>query len=197
MTARWNFAGMLRRMTKRACSAARPLAALLALIGFLAGTFGIPVPRFSPSAAANSGPFPCQAHRCGCASADQCWQSCCCFTNREKLAWAAINRVTPPDCEMSQYIASARAWRKAFTLVELLVVIAIIGVLVSLLLPAVQSAREAARRSQCQNHLRQWGLALQNYNSTFQAFPMTNAQNYLPDVQGFSPQARLLPFVHR
>lgn len=87
--------------------------------------------------------------------------------------------------------------RRAFTLVELLVVIAIIGILVALLLPAVQAAREAARRTQCSNHLRQWGLALQTYHDVYRSFPMTNAQNYLPNVQGFSPQARLLPFVEQ
>lgn len=86
---------------------------------------------------------------------------------------------------------------RGFTLVELLVVIAIIGVLVSLLLPAVQAAREAARRAKCLNHLRQWGLALHNYHDAFQAFPMTDAQNYKPNVQGFSPQARLLPFIEQ
>ncbi|MGV3606359.1 MAG: DUF1559 domain-containing protein [Planctomycetaceae bacterium] len=86
--------------------------------------------------------------------------------------------------------------RSGFTLVELLVVIAIIGVLVALLLPAVQAAREAARRMSCQNNLRQFGLALQNYHDTLKGFPPA-----LCIGQGaygeWSAQARLLPYLEQ
>ena len=83
---------------------------------------------------------------------------------------------------------------RGFTLVELLVVIAIIGILVALLLPAVQSARESARRMSCQNNLKQLGLAVQNYHDTFKVFPpgcLTQAT--------FGPSATvyLLPFIEQ
>jgi len=72
---------------------------------------------------------------------------------------------------MTRYGSSGREQKSGFTLIELLVVIAIIAVLIALLLPAVQQAREAARRSQCKNNLKQFGLAIFNYESTYSRFP--------------------------
>jgi prepilin-type N-terminal cleavage/methylation domain-containing protein/prepilin-type processing-associated H-X9-DG protein len=90
--------------------------------------------------------------------------------------------------------------RAAFTLVELLVVMAIIGILISLLLPAVQSARETARRSQCQNNLRQLGLALHGFHNTYRVFPasgwtMAGPGNPAGKFVGWRPLT--LPFIEQ
>ncbi len=86
-----------------------------------------------------------------------------------------------------------QSMRRGFTLIELLVVIAIIGILVALLLPAVQSAREAARRTSCANHQKQSVLALQNYHSTFKRFPGIGSES----TSAFSILAQILPFAEQ
>src|SRR5262245_49110684 len=91
--------------------------------------------------------------------------------------------------------------KSGFTLIELLVVIAIIAVLVALLLPAVQQAREAARRSQCKNNLKQIGLAIANYESSFKVYPFGKGANYVGAVAGaagyarWSVHAMILPYM--
>jgi len=102
---------------------------------------------------------------------------------------------------MSRFRGNAR---RGFTLIELLVVIAIIAVLIALLLPAVQAAREAARRAQCVNNLKQIGLALHNYESSNQSFPLggnngpggptTNDNRYWG---AWSAQTMLLPYMEQ
>ena len=82
---------------------------MAALLGFLGGTLGVPLPRLR-LAKDLSQPFPCQNHRCGCASADQCWRGCCCFTNLQKLAWATEHGVQPPE-----YVYLAAAHERAET----------------------------------------------------------------------------------
>jgi prepilin-type N-terminal cleavage/methylation domain-containing protein/prepilin-type processing-associated H-X9-DG protein len=93
--------------------------------------------------------------------------------------------------------------RRGFTLIELLVVIAIIGVLIALLLPAVQAAREAARRAQCVNNLKQIGIALHNYHQTNDCFPMGVSLNmyslppYWRAKNSWSHFGMLLPFMEQ
>ena len=102
------------------------------------------------------------------------------------------------------HVSSKR--RRGFTLVELLVVIAIIGILIALLLPAVQAARESARRAQCNNNLKQIGLGFHNYENTYKAFPpwaynfnVAPAGNTLnpPQTQGHAPLTLILPFMEQ
>ncbi len=89
--------------------------------------------------------------------------------------------------------------RRGFTLIELLVVIAIIAILIALLLPAVQQAREAARRTQCKNHLHEFGLALHNYADVYELFPPTQVKRWngtsLTGGNDMSVHARLLPYM--
>jgi prepilin-type N-terminal cleavage/methylation domain-containing protein/prepilin-type processing-associated H-X9-DG protein len=90
-----------------------------------------------------------------------------------------------------------RPARRAFTLVELLVVIAIIGILVSLLLPAVQAARAAARRTQCVNNLKQIGVAMHNYHDAVGALPMASHWATAPNYTFYSAFTAILPYMEQ
>ena len=92
---------------------------------------------------------------------------------------------------------SRSRFRHAFTLVELLVVIAIIGILVALLLPAVQAAREAGRRSSCSNNLRQIGLAVHNYMDVLGELPPAGCYVVGSTGASWSAQARILPYIEQ
>jgi len=88
--------------------------------------------------------------------------------------------------------------KRGFTLVELLVVIAIIGILVALLLPAIQAAREAARRTQCYNNMKQFALAAQNYHDVYKKFPrFSYPKTGLGAWEGFSVHVMLMPYIEQ
>ncbi len=92
----------------------------------------------------------------------------------------------------------SRPERRGFTLVELLVVIAIIGILVALLLPAVQSARASARRAQCVNNFKQWGLAIHNYHDVLKAMPIGATDlNGLPGMKRHTWVIGMTPFIEQ
>lgn len=92
-------------------------------------------------------------------------------------------------------MAGMRPARSGFTLIELLVVIALIGILMALLLPAVQQAREAARRTQCRNNLRQLALACHNYHDAHQVMPLNSRDIPGVQVNGFSWITMALPYL--
>ncbi len=100
---------------------------------------------------------------------------------------------------MDRWNRSRRRTLHGFTLVELLVVIAIIGILIALLLPAVQAARETARRLQCSNKLKQIGLAALNYESAYRTFPidMSHFNEGGAQLNGASWLVRILPFLEQ
>jgi hypothetical protein len=78
------------------CPRWRRLLVMLTVLGHLLATFGLPLPAPRRTKSTAGIPYPCQNRPCGCLSSEQCWQSCCCFTLQERLAWARANGVEPP-----------------------------------------------------------------------------------------------------
>jgi prepilin-type N-terminal cleavage/methylation domain-containing protein/prepilin-type processing-associated H-X9-DG protein len=112
--------------------------------------------------------------------------------------WKSHQRIfscAPSRRRVSPKLAFSGRRADGFTLVELLVVIAIIGILVALLLPAIQAAREAARRAQCQNHLKNIGLALQNYHSATGHFPKGFVSTGSGAIEAWAWSTFLLPYL--
>ncbi len=117
------------------------------------------------------------------------------FVNYLNLVKGSIVRLREDQCTLNRSQAMpchSSKIRQAFTLVELLVLISILGILMGLLLPAVQQAREAARRINCGNNLKQQGLALQHFESTFKFFPAGAEANTL-----HSWSTRVLPYLEQ
>lgn len=85
----------------------RRLVGLVVLVSVCASFFPLPVGSIPPRGKDQSQPFPCQNRPCGCASAEQCWKQCCCFTNAEKLVWAKANGVTPPQFVVDAAVAES------------------------------------------------------------------------------------------
>ncbi len=116
-----------------------------------------------------------------------------CMQRRMRFQCGATN--THASINQFQYHDSGKQPKSGFTLVELLVVIAIIGVLVALLLPAVQAAREAARRNTCADKIRQLGIAAMNYHSDHNSFPPGSRKHKHNNKVGISLHVMLLPHI--
>ncbi len=120
-------------------------------------------------------------------------------TKREITSLREIYSFFPFLCSsnVAEFFYDSTFAQTRFTLVELLVVIAIIGILVGLLLPAVQAAREAARRMQCSNNLKQLGLSIHNYESAHRTFPSASSGKINTGLHGPSQWVRIMPFLEQ